>query len=59
MTGNEKRNELIAEVRDLSAKRVALKSSSLSPLIKKSKNRDQVEKLIAVLMSPALAEICS
>jgi hypothetical protein len=61
MTGTQKRNALIAEVRELSAKRVALESSTLSPEMKKScdrRYRDQIGELVAVLGSPVLAAIC-
>jgi hypothetical protein len=62
MTGNEKREEIIYEIRTLSAKRVALEVSTLSPGIKASLDRRyrvQIEKLVAVVMSPALVSICA
>jgi hypothetical protein len=56
MTGNEKRDEIFSEVRDLSRQRADVESSTLSPEMKKScddRLRIRIEKLVAVLESPA------
>jgi len=62
MTGNEKRDELILEIRDLSKQRADVAASMLSLEMKKScddRLRVRVEKLVGVLNSDALADICS
>jgi hypothetical protein len=62
MTGSEKRDEIIRDIFKLAKKRGELESSTLSPSVKKSQDskfRREMEKLIAVLLSPALAAICT
>ncbi len=62
MTGNEKRDEIILEIRDLSKQLAEVEVSTLSSEMKNScdrRLRTQVEKLIGVLNSDALADICT